>query len=126
MECAVQHIPYSTKFWRGKTLANLAKRMPFANILPSQIPGSPIVASVSYCKFANIFLTKLIKRSIRQSFTPPKFCAILYVVNRVFSLLLHFSSAAVTALLPLDHSNITVLPHQWEQLKGHMDNQSHR
>ena len=37
------------------------------------------VANLSYCKFANIFLAKLIKRSIRQSFTPPKFCAIRYI-----------------------------------------------
>ena len=32
---------YSAKFWCGKTLvANLAKRMSFTNILPSQIPDS--------------------------------------------------------------------------------------
>ena len=31
------------------------------------------VAKVSNCKFANIFLTKTLKRSIRQSFAPPKF-----------------------------------------------------
>ena len=33
-------IPYSATFWRGKTLANLANRTPFANILPRQIPDS--------------------------------------------------------------------------------------
>ena len=33
-------IPYSAKLWRGKTLANLAKRSSFANILPNQIPDS--------------------------------------------------------------------------------------
>ena len=31
---------YSAKFWRGKTLANLANQTPFANILPCQIPDS--------------------------------------------------------------------------------------
>ena len=31
---------FFAKFWRQKTLANLAKRMSFAIILPSQIPGS--------------------------------------------------------------------------------------
>ena len=30
-------IPYSAKFWRGKTLATLVNRWPFANILPCQI-----------------------------------------------------------------------------------------
>ena len=34
------YIPYSAKFWRGKTLANLANCTSFANILPSQIPDS--------------------------------------------------------------------------------------
>ena len=33
-------IPYSAKFWRGKSLANLANCTSFANILPSQIPDS--------------------------------------------------------------------------------------
>ena len=32
-------------------------------------------------KFANIFLTKTLKRSIRQSFPLPPFCAIRYTVN---------------------------------------------
>ena len=31
------HIPYSTKFWQEKTLANLANQSYFANILPLQI-----------------------------------------------------------------------------------------
>jgi len=30
-------IPYSAKFWRGKTLVNLVNRISFANILPNQI-----------------------------------------------------------------------------------------
>ena len=33
-------LQYSTKFRRWRTFANLAKQMPFANILPSQIPNS--------------------------------------------------------------------------------------
>ena len=33
-------LPYSTKFWQGKTLVDLANRLPFTNILPSQIPDS--------------------------------------------------------------------------------------
>ena len=33
-----EYIPYSAKWWQGKTFANLAKGMSFANILPSQIP----------------------------------------------------------------------------------------
>ena len=36
-------IPYSTKRWWGKTLVNLAKRMSFANIFPSQIPD-PLIS----------------------------------------------------------------------------------
>ena len=31
-------LPYSAKWWRGKTLVNLVKQTSFANILPSQIP----------------------------------------------------------------------------------------
>ena len=30
--------------------------------------------------FANIFLAKTLKQLIHQSFTPPEFCAILYVL----------------------------------------------
>ena len=37
---AKTRIPYSAKLWWGKTLANLAKRMSFANVLTNQIPGS--------------------------------------------------------------------------------------
>ena len=33
-------VPYSTKFWQGKTLVNLVNQTPFANISPSQIPDS--------------------------------------------------------------------------------------
>ena len=31
-----QEVPYSAKFWRRKTLANLANRIAFANILSRQ------------------------------------------------------------------------------------------
>ena len=31
------NIPYSAKFWWGKTLANLANQSYFANVLPLQI-----------------------------------------------------------------------------------------
>ena len=34
-------IHYSAKFWQRKTLANLVKRISFANILPNQISYSP-------------------------------------------------------------------------------------
>ena len=37
------------------------------------------VANVSYCKFANTFLAKNLKRSIHQSFTTPEFCVIRYL-----------------------------------------------
>ena len=37
-----------------------------------------VVLVASYCKFANVFLAKTLKRSIRQSFAPPTFCAIRY------------------------------------------------
>ena len=65
---------YNTKFWQGKTLVNLAKQMPFANILATQ-PNSRFtkIANIGCCKFANIFLIKTPKRSIRQSFIPPNF-----------------------------------------------------
>ena len=53
-------IPYSAKFWRGKTLANLAKRTSFANILRSQIPDS-LKWLIYSCKFANVFLAKTLK-----------------------------------------------------------------
>ena len=56
-------IPYSAKLWRGKSLANLAKRSSFANILPR----FTIVTNGSYCKFANGFLAKALKQSICQS-----------------------------------------------------------
>ena len=62
---------YSTKFWRRKTLANLAKRTSFANILPRFTKVCMYVANVSYFKFTNIFLTKTLKQSICQSFTLP-------------------------------------------------------
>ena len=32
----------------------------------------------NYCKFANIFLAKTLKRLIHESFTLPKFCTIWY------------------------------------------------
>ena len=50
-------LPYSAKFWRGKTLA---KGTSFANILPSQIPDS-LKWLIYSCKFANVFLAKTLK-----------------------------------------------------------------
>ena len=68
---------YSTKIWQGETLANLAKRTPFANILPSFTK----VANVSYCKFTNIFLAKTHKMIDSSSFTPPNFYTIRYITK---------------------------------------------
>ena len=77
---ANNYILYSAKLWQGKTLTNLAKQSSFANILPNLIPDwLYLVTNGSYCKFTNVFLAKTLKRSIRQSFTPPTFCAIRYV-----------------------------------------------
>ena len=64
-------IPYSTKFWWDK-LANLAKPMSFANILPSQIPNSSNWLYVKCLSFCTQWL-------IHQSFILPKFCTIRYV-----------------------------------------------
>ena len=50
-------IPYGAKFWWGKTWANLVKRMPFANVLPTRFTK---VANAGYCNFANIFLAKIL------------------------------------------------------------------
>ncbi|XP_065892482.1 GPI transamidase component PIG-T-like isoform X2 [Dysidea avara] len=38
----------------------------------------------------------------------------------------YINSATVTTLLPLDYSNVTLLPHQWHQLKGYHSDQPHR
>ena len=63
---------YSVKFLQGETLANLAKRMPFANILPKPNSRFTKVANVSYCKFANIFLAKTHKMINSLKFCPTK------------------------------------------------------
>ena len=36
----LKQVLYNAKLWRGKTLADLAKQLSFANILPNQIPDS--------------------------------------------------------------------------------------
>ena len=37
-----------------------------------------IITNGRHCKFANSFLTKTLKQSIHQRFTPPTFCTIWY------------------------------------------------
>ena len=41
-------IPYSAKLWQGKTLANLAKRMPFVNIFTQPNSMIAIVNSPTF------------------------------------------------------------------------------
>ena len=54
----------------------------------------------SYCKFANVFLAKTLKRSIRQSFTPPTFCAIRHIGKS--------SSIDVTPATPRSSGSIVI------------------
>ena len=69
-------IPYSAKFWRGENFGEFGETNAIRQYFTQPNSMFTKVANVSYCKFVNIFLTKTLKRSIRQSFIPPKFCAI--------------------------------------------------
>ena len=61
------------------------------------------VANVSYCKFVNIFLTKTLKRSIRQSFTPPKFCAIQQINIHTYEITSNSSESKPPMCMYVDH-----------------------
>ena len=73
-------IPYSAKFGRGKNFGEFGKTNVIHQYFIQPVSRFTKVANVRYCKFANIFLAKTLKWSIRPKFCPSKFCAIWYAI----------------------------------------------
>ena len=71
MYCIVQN-------FGGENFGELGKMIVISQYFAQPNSRFTIVTNGSYCKFANVFFTKTLKQSIRQSFTPPTFCTIRY------------------------------------------------
>ena len=76
------------KFWRGKTLANLAKMNVIHQYFMQPNSRFTKVANVSYCKFTNIFLAKTLKRSFAKVLPRQNFALVLEFCLFVHSMLL--------------------------------------
>ena len=73
----VRDIPYSTKHWREKSLADLAVDSQSANA-GFLSPRFCISSALKMTNLPMFSLPKILWALIRQSFRPPKFCAIRY------------------------------------------------
>ena len=65
-------VAIAQKFWQG---GNSGEQMSFANIssYPAKFQILVFVKRLGYCKFANVFLPKALRRWIRQSFITRNF-----------------------------------------------------
>ena len=78
-------IPYSTITWHGKILANLANRLPFANILPISIFLPTYVVSLLLNPNSPNFSPPISGvKPICQYFPLPHNCAIWYILCTYF------------------------------------------
>ena len=77
----INKIPYVEKFWRGKKLANLANRMPFANFLPTNHSLLQSVVAIQAAHSPIFYPPIGSDWPIRQYFPPPKFSHVRYSIE---------------------------------------------
>ena len=92
-------IPYSAKFWREENFGEFGETIITRQYFTQPNSRFTVVTNGSYCKFANVFLAKTLKRSIPQSFTPPTFCEIRYISKNIQSQYISKYSATAKSYL---------------------------